>query len=387
MKKTFALFYAPVAALLLLGGCVNQTMKSQPQAMKQALGEQLFNDADLSRDGAQSCASCHDRARAFIDSRHNVSSADSTSAGAVSLGQDGVSLGDINTPTINYNAFIPEFHFDKKEGLYIGGLFLNGRARNLAEQAGQPFLDPLEMQNTRQAVVATVKSKYRPAMQAIYGEDIFSDTRRAFDAIADAIAAFEQRADFASFDAKFDRVLKGQASFSEQERRGRDLFMAEDKGNCAACHPVADRDDALSERLFTDFSYDNLGLPVNERARAHNGKAPDYVDEGLFNHPQVNDPALRGAFRVSTLRNIAVTAPYMHNGVFNQLETVVQFYNTRDVPGALNPETGKPWRKPEISATMNRDELGDLGLSDQEVRDIVAFMKTFTDARYQHLVD
>ncbi len=382
-----ALIYVAGVTMLLLSACTQQALKPSGLAMKQKLGEQLFNDVDLSRDGTQSCAGCHDSAKAFIDPRPNITSANQRAAGAVSLGQDDVSLGDINTPTITYNAYIPEFHFDKKEGLYIGGLFLNGRASNLAEQATEPFLDPVEMQNTQAGVVATVRRKYGPAMQAIYGDKIFRNEERAFRAIGDAIAAFEKRPDFATFDAKFDLVMKGRAQFSELEKRGLDLFKDENKGNCAACHSVPDGDDEPAERLFTDFSYDNLGVPVNERVRAHNGKPAGYVDLGLFNNPQVNDPALKGAFRVSTLRNIAVTAPYMHNGVFNDLETVVQFYNSRDVAGALNPETGKPWRKPEIAATMNRDELGNLGLSDDEVRAIVAFMKTLTDARYQHLVD
>ena len=88
---------------------------------------------------------------------------------------------------------------------------------------------------------------------------------------------------------------------------------------------------------------------------------------------------------MATLRNIAVTGPYMHNGAFKTLKAVVHFYNTRDVAGAVNPETGNPWRAPEVPETMNVDELGNLGLSDEEEDAIVAFLKTLTDARYEHL--
>lgn len=100
----------------------------------------------------------------------------------------------------------------------------------------------------------------------------------------------------------------------------------------------------------------------------------------------MNDPGLKGAFRVSSLRNIAVTAPYMHNGVFKNLETVVHFYNTRDVQGALNPETQAPWEPAEVDSTKNVEELGNLGLSSDEENSIVAFLKTLTDERYEHLI-
>jgi cytochrome c peroxidase len=205
-------------------------------------------------------------------------------------------------------------------------------------------------------------------------------------AIADSIAAFEATAQFAPFDSKFDRVLSGEAEFSAEEKLGLELFTDEKKGNCAACHIVPTVDSDKVDRLFTDFTYDNLGLPKNTLVRLQNGKGQGYVDPGLYDNPQVNDPQLRGAFRVSGLRNIAVTGPYMHNGIFRNLSTTVHFYNSRDVKGALNPETQAPWEAPEIPDTMNTEELGDLGLSMQEVNAIVAFMETLTDAKYLHLI-
>lgn len=348
-------------------------------------GKKLFHDKDLSKDGTQSCASCHDSKHAFIDPRVNLTSVDSITPGAVSLGQDDTSLGDINTPSITYSAFIPDFHFDSEEGLFKGGLFLNGRAHNLEKQAEQPLLNPVEMQNTKEAVVATVKTKYSATMQSIFGTDIFDSTETAFEAIATSIAAFEKTPLFASFDSKFDKVLRGEASFTAQEQLGHDLFIAEDKGNCAACHPVPELSFSKQESLFTDFSYDNLGAPKNERVRSQNGKAADFVDNGLFDNPNVSDENLKGAFRVPSLRNIAVTAPYMHNGVFRDLETVVEFYNSRDVADAINPETGENWAAAEVDSTKNTEESGNLGLSPEEVTAIVTFMKTLTDERYEHL--
>lgn len=351
---------------------------------KRQIGERLFHDVRLSRDGTQSCASCHSPARAFSDARREERFAQLD--GAVSVGQDGASLGDRNAPMLTYAALTPEFHFDPKEGLFVGGFFHDGRAATLEDQALQPFLDPAEMQMTEQELAKRVREFYPEEFDAFASEDVIQNDARLLTLVAELIAGFERSASFATFDSKFDRVLRGEASFSAQEQRGHDLFVAEDKGNCAACHPVPNRESSQSEALFTDFTYDNLGVPANLNVRHVNGKAEDYRDVGLAGTPQVSDESLRGAFKVPSLRNVAVTAPYMHNGVFKDLRTVVAFYNSRDVRNALNPETGKSWAAAEFDDTKNTDELGDLGLSDEEIDDIVAFMHTFTDQRYEQLI-
>lgn len=175
------------------------------------------------------------------------------------------------------------------------------------------------------------------------------------------------------FDSKYDYFLKGKAQLSEQEIRGMGLFVSERKGNCAACHPSAPAPDGTPP-LFTDFTYDNLGVPGNPEnpyytlSRDLNPDGFDYVDLGLA--LTVNDPAENGKFRVPTLRNVALTPPYMHNGVFKTLYQVVAFYNTRDVG---------PWPPPEVAENVNDEELGDLGLTNQEIEDIVAFLNTLTD--------
>lgn len=387
-----------IVLLLLMSvlSCTNDLSSQKkrlpdPSLTKEQLGEQFFNDISLSKNGTQSCASCHMASNAFIDPRVNDTSADNQTAGAVSLGQDNKSLGDINTPTITYAMLSPKFFFgldmSGEEELFQGGLFVNGRAKDLIEQAKEPFLNPLEMQSTIQHVVAQVEKKYSSPMKALFGQGIFDDEEKAFTAIATAIASFEKTKQFASFDSKFDRVLAGKEMFSAQEQWGKELFEAEDKGNCAACHIVPTNKSTPAESIFTDFTYDNLGVPANNRVRHLNGKGENFKDLGLYNNPNVKDESLKGAFKVNTLRNIAVTAPYMHNGVFNDLKTVVAFYNSRDVKGALNPETGEPWRKPEVPETMNTEELGDLGLSNAEMDAIVAFMKTLTDARYEALMN
>ena len=122
----------PVVLVLSLSAC-NPGQKASFDS-RESLGEQLFNDKSLSKDGTQSCATCHDSNHAFIDPRPNNTSSAPNLNGMVSTGQDGQSLGDINTPTATYTAFVPKFHFNQKEQLYKGGLFLNGRVADLAEK-------------------------------------------------------------------------------------------------------------------------------------------------------------------------------------------------------------------------------------------------------------
>jgi cytochrome c peroxidase len=190
--------------------------------------------------------------------------------------------------------------------------------------------------------------------------------------MARAIAAFERTYEFAPFNSKFDLYLAGEVELTAQEMHGLEIFEAEDKGNCAACHPST-ADHGIPP-LFTDFTYDNLGVPRNPANpflyldRELNPDGLDWVDPGLA--ATVDDPGELGKFRVPTLRNVAVTGPYMHNGVFNTLWEVVAFYNTRDVAS---------WPAPEVFQNLNREELGDLGLTNSEMEDLVAFLGTLTD--------
>jgi len=378
MKLQYSLTAVAMGALLL--GCGGNNA-STSTTTKASLGNSLFHDTQLSANKTMSCASCHDLESGLVDPRET-----SRNLGA-SLGDDGVSIGDRNAPTAGYASFAPEFHFDGTEGLFIGGQFLDGRALNLKEQAKGPFLSPVEMGMPDAAsVIARIQenSLYVRDFKLLYGENVFDDTTSAFDALADAIASFEKGKEFSSFDSKYDKFLAGEYTLTAAEQRGMDVFTNEALGTpgagaCTLCHPIAGE-----KALMTDFSYDNLGVPVNSALRTANGQAGN-LDEGLFSNPEVNDPSLKGAFKVSSLRNVAVTAPYMHNGKFKNLATVVHFYNTRDV-GGINPETGAVWELGEFHAGRNTDELGDLGLTDAQEADLVAFMKTFTDERYEHLI-
>lgn len=357
------------------------------QVKLELLGEALFSDPNLSQNRSQACATCHSPDRAFTDPRIAPGT-----TGAVSLGDDGRSLGDRNAPTAAYARFSPTFHITP-EGKAIGGQFLDGRAATLEDQAGGPPLNPLEMAMPDKAsVVARLKAtkRYVEDFEALFGAGVLNDAESGFAAMTKAIAAFERTEAFAPFSSKYDRFLRGEAKLTEAEELGRVLFFSNQFTNCSQCHRLKAAGGALGE-TFTDYSYHNIGTPPNPAVRAANGLGADHVDRGLLENPQVKDPAQAGKFKVPTLRNVAVTAPYMHNGVFEDLKTVIQFYNkynSRNPKSQINPETGQPWGAPEVADTLSMKEL-ELGsaLKDERINALVAFLKTLTDQRYEPLLE
>lgn len=186
--------------------------------------------------------------------------------------------------------------------------------------------------------------------------------------VADAIAAYESSPEVSPFTSKYDYYLKGQAALTTREASGLALFSSPMKGNCSACHSLETKPGTPGP-LLTDFSYDNLGIPKNMAIPAYQHD-PTLQDLGLG--AIVGDPAENGKFKVPTLRNVAVTGPWGHNGFFTSLEDIIQFYNARDV-------TPEVWGMPEVPETMNTTELGDLGLAPEEVADIGYFLNTLTD--------
>ena len=350
-----------------------------------ALGKALFFDVNLSKNRTQACATCHDPEAAFTDPRE-------TEAGrAVSLGDDGTSLGDRNTPTAAYARFAPVFHRTDK-GVYVGGQFLDGREKDLAGQAGGPPLNPIEMGMADKAAVAArlrENPDYVAAFRAFHGAEIFDDDDKAYAAMAKSIAAFELTDSFASFDSKYDRFLRGEEKLTDQEELGRLLFFSQQFTNCNLCHQLRTSQTAKDE-TFSNYQYHNIGVPVNTEARRVNGVKPGHVDHGLLGNPAVADAAQDGKFKVPTLRNVAVTGPYMHNGVFKDLRTTILFYNkynSKAEARQINPETGKRWRAPEVPATLSVKELTHgPALDDARIDALVAFLKTLTDRRYEPLL-
>jgi cytochrome c peroxidase len=325
-------------------------------------GKALFFDASLSASGKQSCGTCHVPARAF--------SADpAIDRGLpVPLGGPNMDLpGFRNTPSLMYLAFTPPFSL--AGGKPTGGFFRDGRASSLAVQAEQPFVTGFEMANADAAEVVSRLQASPTTLQpfvSAFGPAVLSDATATLAAIGQAIAAFETEApEFAPFSSKYDAWLAGEAQLTGSELNGLALFNDPGKGNCAACHP-SQQGRYSQHALFTDFSYDNVGVPRNWNIPANlpNPRSPisraplSYVpiepnlpadaeyafyDLGLcgpFNS-QAGDPqprpvftqitSLCGLFKVPTLRNSALTAPYFHNGALATLHRVVQWYVTRDI--------------------------------------------------------
>ena len=372
---------------------------------EQELGQALYFDQNLSVNHNQSCASCHDPGFGFVDP-------DNVMYGTpISDGSFTDRFGGRNSPSAAYAMFSPFFHWDSAEGLYVGGQFWDGRANTLADQAAGPFLNPVEMaMPDKWSVVDRLRTSmgadYVTMFQNVYQLDLnaippynwsgapISDgtmppgVLEIYDRMARAIGEFEKTSMFAPFTSKFDYYLAGMVKLSKEEEKGLKIFNG--KGKCNLCHtsePTVAPDGSQTPPLFTDFTYDNLGVPANLNIPG----APLPLDLGLGGRPDIaaKDPAGNeiGKFKVMTLRNIAVTAPYAHNGVFRTLEEIVHFYNTRDALPSCDPTTGNNdlgfgttcWPAPEVAQNVNTEELGNLRLNPKQEAELVAFLKTLTD--------
>jgi cytochrome c peroxidase len=335
-----------------------------------------------------SCASCHAPDYGFTgSSESNIS--------GIYEGAFQGRYGNRKPPSAAYAASSPIFHYD---GLnFIGGNFWDGRATGerlknpSAEQALGPFLNPLEMNNpSKESVLMQIsKSSYAQMWESVWGKPISYSTSTEiddnYDRVGLAIAAYEASGEVSQFSSKFDYYLNGKVKLTTEEDAGRILFNG-NKAKCSSCH-VSDG----NKPLFTDFTFDNIGTPKNpanpfyneDKVYLPNGLAinPDgsaWIDPGLggflITRPDWSSMATAnwGKHKVPTLRNVDKrNGPYMHNGVFKSLKDVVHFYNTRDI-------TNLNWPKPEVSQNVN-SEVGNLGLTDTEENEIVAFMKTLSD--------
>jgi cytochrome c peroxidase len=362
------------------------------------LGKALFFDATLSTPPGQSCAACHAPEVGFVgpDSAINA-------AGAVYPGAVHTRFGNRKPPTAAYGGESPVLYWDEDEAVWIGGMFWDGRATGwmlgdpLAEQAQGPFLNPLEqnMPAPKQVCMRVRKSGYAGLFEEVWGPgslDCVKDVTGAYERIARAISAYEQSSEVNPFSSKYDAFLAGTVTLTVQEAEGLELF--EGKGMCSACHPSEPGPDGAPP-LFTDFTYDNLGVPKNPlnpfytMSPEWNPDGADWVDTGLggflegAGYGEDVYAAEWGKVKVPTLRNVDLrpypefVKAYGHNGYFKSLEEIVHFYNTRDVAGA--GWMGMPWPAPEVAENVNTDELGDLGLTLEEEAAVVAFLRTLND--------
>ena len=376
---------------------------------EQDLGRLLFTDPNLSLNRNQSCSTCHSLGPAtnpatqllfltpgFVDPL-NVETGSAVSKGSVAG-----DFGLLNAPSVGYTAFAPDFYLDTNAFVYTGGLFWNGRATNLEAQAMAPFTNSIEMAMPSEwSVVTRLKenTNYVALFSQIYGLDLDAipagDLAPAtnpapgavpavYAALAQAIAEFERSPVFNQFTSKFDFWLAGMTQLSSNELAGYNLFNG--KANCANCHVTISTSDRYGNPippLFTDFTYANVGLPRNWRIP---GAPPP--DAGLGGRADIAaawpDGSQLGLHKVMSLRNVAVTAPYGHNGVLTSLPQVVHFYNTRDNLGVVDSNTNAGfgvtgWPAPEMNTNVNNGEMGKLRLTADEESQLVAFMETLTD--------
>ena len=357
----------------------------------QQLGKKLFFDEKLSSNGEMSCATCHDPEVGFTGPDSDVN------AGKVIYeGAEKGRFGNRKPSSASYTGYCPVLYYDNGKGSWVGGMFWDGRATGwtmndpLAEQAQGPFLNPLEQNLTDAQEVCRIvaASDYAALFRDVWGKnslDLAGDTRLMYDRIARAIAAYEHSFEVDPFNSKYDYYLKGQAKFTEQELWGLELFKG--KAGCADCHPV-EAASAGKQPVFTDFTYHNLGIPKNPQNPFYtmpsefNPDGKDWVDPGLGGFlksesyaREVYEPEM-GKHKTPSLRNVDLrpgpefVKAYMHNGFFKSLDDVVHFCNARNV--GQFPEA-------EYSATVDKEGLGNLGLTSDEETAIVAFLKTLSN--------
>ena len=342
------------------------TAPASGESLAAQAGKVLFFDTSLSASGKQSCGTCHVPSRAYT--------ADPATDDGLPVPLGGRNMdqtGFRNAPSLMYASYTPPFSMT---GGPVGGFFRDGRASTLATQAQQPFVTAFEMANADAAEVVSRLENSSTSLQAFvaaYGDAVLSDPDATLAYMGQALAAYEtEDPSFHAFSSKYDYWLGGQATLTAQEQNGLALFNNPGKGNCTACHP-SQRQSYNEHALFTDFTFDNIGVPRNWKIPANNVGSVSPVDGAPFSivlipvdvpasaeyayydmglcgpfQPAAGDvnarpslsatTSLCGIFKVPTLRNIAVTSPYFHNGVFTDLHQVVEWYVTRDI----NDNTG-----------------------------------------------
>jgi cytochrome c peroxidase len=422
----------PVAA----GAAARLKAKQAPLSAMAMLGKKMFFDPALSASGKMSCASCHDPEHAFapgnsldvqlggpdmklqgvravpsltyrertppfsIGPDQNPDDNEDKAAAAAATAQldaklkSGIKVGSVvkadittgNADVAAVEAMVPQ-----------GGMDWDGRAANMTEQAGGPLLDPREMANGDAiALMATLKAApYAGDMIMLFGPAVFTTPKLALGEAYFALARYQfEDKSFHPYDSKFDYYLAGRVKLSAEELRGMKFFDDPNKGNCASCHLDKPSKDGKFAPAFTDYQFEALGAPRN--TAIPDNRKPHFFDEGLCG-PLRKDMAKQknycGLFKTPGLRNVATRHVFFHNGVFHSLEDAVRFYVERETKpekwypraagGKLNAYNDLP---PSHRANVDVTDapfdrkLGDTpALNEDEVRDIVAFMKTLTD--------
>ena len=361
------------------------------------LGRRIFMDPAYSASGRQSCASCHDPAKAF-----GPPDARAVQSGGPNMDR----LGFRNTPSLRYAHAPIAFtqHFLESEVTLgqddqgpTGGRTWDGRVNSAHDQALMPLMDANEMANENGAAVVqrlrttSYADEFRQVLSAP-GENVFDDPDSTLVWVTVALETYEQTApEFHPFDSKFDAWLRDEAALGPAEMRGMALFNDMKKGNCASCHPSTRKASTNRPPIFTDFGFVALGVPRNSELPAN--RDPKFFDLGLcgpLRTDLASHPEYCGMFRTPSLRNVALRKRFFHNGAIRSLRDAVAFYATRDTtPARWYPNSkGKPgyddlperyWPNVSHEVPFTPTPDGRPRLDAKEIDDIVAFLGTLSD--------
>lgn len=386
---------AGIIGLMTIGLCASAGRAAQRDPSTNAiamaeLGRKLFFDPSLSASGKLSCSTCHQPQYAYGPAPKKA-----LAIGGPHMDRPGTRA----VPSLRYLNQVPQFseNVPLNDGGVgpTGGLTWDGRAASLHDQARIPLLAPNEMANRNETAVV---EKLRRGAQAerfktLFGADVFARKEFVFEQVLAALAAFQQTpAEFYPFTSKYDAYLRGEVQLTEQEQRGLEVFNHPGRGNCANCHLSKSVDG--SPPIFTDFEFDNVGVPRNLSIVAN--RNPQYYDMGLCGPSRIDLAAHTpycGLFRTPGLRNVALRDSFFHNGVFGSLREVLQFYQQRDVlPWKWYPRRpdGKVDKANDLPDALRRNLNidppfmgrfgGQLGaISDADIDDLIAFLGTLTD--------
>ncbi|MEN8179539.1 MAG: cytochrome c peroxidase [Pseudomonadota bacterium] len=459
IRKMTAFVISPIALALMVGSGALQAKDGGYLSPIEELGKTIFFDESLSINENQACASCHVPEVGFTGAISEFNE-----AGSVYEGSIPGSFGNRKPPSSAYATLAPRFYADfgnrlmgdnddelADAPLFVGGNFWDGRATGwelgnpAADQAQGPFTNPVEqaLPNTACVVYRVCEGEYGELFDEVWSpgrcmikwpaniedlceQQVWPDVdpvkqrdkvEATYDRIALSIAAFEGSSESNAFTSKIDAHRAGDYDFSKEEIAGRNIFRG--KGKCSLCHTGAGGPGAPAP-LFTDFTFDNLGVPKNPENPASIAN-PDWADPGLAGFLENvsgyvdHAPSNLGKSKVPTLRNVSlgsceaaeeddkgkghgkhddcIVKAYMHNGYFKSLKSVVHFYNTRDVLDSCEDLgfvdateavalENNCWPQPEVAENVNVDELGDLELTEDEENALVTWMKAMSDGYY-----
>ncbi|KAF1051061.1 MAG: Methylamine utilization protein MauG [Burkholderia gladioli] len=306
-------------------------------------------------------------------------------------------------PTLMYLQKVPpfteHFHDSDEEGDEsvdagpTGGLTWDGRVDHGEDQARIPLTSPFEMASSPAKVAQAVRAaSYVGAFRETFGEKVLADDRATFDAVLQALGAFEQSpALFTPYSSKYDAYLDHKATLTAAEMRGLELFNDERKGNCASCH-ISQRALDGTPPQFSDFGLIAIGVPRNRELKVN--RDPAFFDLGACGPERVDlkgRDEFCGLFRTPTLRNVALKQAFFHNGIYHSLDEVLRFYVQRDT----NPERFYPvrhgvvqkfddlpkryWANLNTEPPFDRKKGEKPALNEAEIQDVIAFLKTLND--------